>query len=117
MTPDEMKRRTKACAVRTVQVLECVGRGRSADVIVQQAIRSATSMAANYRAACLARSRAEFNAKLQIALEEADETQFWLEVLVDTGLCHGAEITQLHQEARELTAILMASLKTSRGVK
>jgi four helix bundle protein len=116
MTPEEMKRRTMAFAVAMVRELERVGPGRSADVIVRQAIRSSTSVAANYRAACLARSRAEFIAKLQIVLEEADESQLWLELLSETGIDDGVRFTALVQEARELTAMIMASLKTSRGL-
>ena len=116
MTPEEMKRRTKAFAVGMVKVLDGIARGRAGDVIIRQAIRSSTSVAANYRAACLARSKAEFNAKLQIALEEADESQLWLEILSEAGLDQGVGCRELHQEARELTAIFMASLKTSRGI-
>jgi four helix bundle protein len=116
MTPEGLKRRTKGFAVEVVKAVESVHSGRAADVIVRQLIRSATSVAANYRAGCVARSRAEFNAKLQIALEEADETQLWLEFLLETGLMDEGRFRILHQEARELTAILMASLKTSRGI-
>lgn len=116
MTPEDMKRRTKALAVKVIGAVETVPAHRTADVIVRQLIRSVTSVAANYRAACLGRSKAEFNAKLQIALEEADETQLWLEFLLETGLIAEDRFRALHQESRELTAILVASLKTSRGV-
>ena len=82
-------------------------------VLSKQIIRSATSIGANYRAACCARSKAEFIAKLQIAREESDETQYWLELILETsGLC---TLNKLLKESKELTAIFTAALKTSRS--
>lgn len=77
-------------------------------------IRSATSVGANYRAACRGRSVAEFIAKLGISIEEADETQYWLEVLIDADLIKTEQVVNLINEANELTAILTTSVKTAR---
>ena len=81
-----------------------------------QITASGTSVAANYRSACKARSRKEFIAKLGVAEEEADETQFWLELISDSGLIPIKRLESLHQEARELTAILAASRKSAANV-
>ena len=78
-----------------------------------QIIRSATSVAANYRAACRARSRAEFIAKIGVVEEEADETAFWLELIIDSGLLKDAKIRSLLTEAGELVAIMAASRKSA----
>jgi four helix bundle protein len=79
-----------------------------------QLAKSGTSAAANYRAAQVARSKAEFCAKLQIALEEADETQFWLGLIVEAEYLPAEMLSELCKEASELTAILVASLKSAR---
>jgi four helix bundle protein len=82
--------------------------------IVRQLTKSGTGMSANYHATCRARSRPEFIAKLGIVVEEADETEHWLKVLVDSGLAAGPELERFSREARELRAIFKASLDTSR---
>jgi len=115
MTPDELKRRTKMFAVRIVRFAEGLPDARSSSVLSRQLIRAGTSVGANYRAACLGRSRAEFNAKLQIVLEEADEAVYWLEVIEESGLVKGSDLDELKQEGKELTAIFVSSLKTSRS--
>jgi len=86
----------------------------SGQVIVKQLIRSATSVGANYRSACRARSKAEFIAKLQIALEESDETLYWLELLKELRLSDQFELEKVYAEGNELTAIFVSALKTSR---
>jgi four helix bundle protein len=78
-------------------------------------MRSATSVGANYRAACRARSNAEFIAKLGIVEEEADESGYWLEMIVDSGLMKIDRVKELIDEAGELTAIIVASIRTARG--
>ena len=83
--------------------------------IANQIMRSATSVAANYRAACRARSRAEFIAKIGVVEEEADETAFWLELIIDTSLCEQSQIEPLLKEASELVAIMAASRKSVIG--
>jgi four helix bundle protein len=82
----ELKDRAKAFAIRVIKMSDGLPRTRSANVIASQILRSATSMAANYRAVGRARSKAEFAAKLGIVVEEADETVFWLELLTDSGI-------------------------------
>lgn len=83
-------------------------------MIVRQLVRCATSVGANYRSACLARSRADFVAKLCIVAEEADESLYWMELLVESGLCAQDKWSALMQEARELTSVMLASIKTAR---
>jgi len=85
-----------------------------AEIIAGQMVRSGTSTGANYRAACRARSRAEFVAKIGVAEEEADETQYWLELLLETKLAKSETVRRLIAEATELVAILSASRKTAR---
>ena len=114
MNPEELKARTKAFAVRVVKMTEALPRKRSADIVARQLLRSATSVGANYRAACRARSRREFTAKIGIVTEEADESLYWLEILVETGLMDEAKLKNLIQEADELTAIFTTASYTAR---
>jgi four helix bundle protein len=110
---DQLKERTKQFAVRVVRVVEALPRKSSASVIGRQVLRSATSVAANYRAVCRSRSRDEFVAKLGIVIEEGDETIFWLEMLVDTGLVPIKRMAGLLDEANQLVAIFTASKRTA----
>ncbi|HKT51946.1 MAG TPA: four helix bundle protein [Candidatus Angelobacter sp.] len=89
-------------------------RTREANVLCQQVLRSATGMAANYRAAGRSRSKAEFVAKMGVVIEEADETVFWLEMLADSGLVRPQKLDKLQSEANELLAIFAASRRTAR---
>ena len=82
--------------------------------LASQVVRSGTSVAANYRAACRAKSTADFIAKMGIVEEEADETLFWLELLEESELVQAAKLTAIKQEANELIAITVASIKTAR---
>jgi four helix bundle protein len=86
VNPEELKARSKAFAVRVVKMAGALPKTRAADVVARQLIRSATSVGANYRAACRARSHKEFTARIGIVEEEADESLYWLEILVETGL-------------------------------
>jgi four helix bundle protein len=88
---------------------------RETNVINGQILRSATGMAANYRAVGLARSKAEFIAKLGIVIEEADETVFWREMLPDSGIVRAAKLRELLAEGNQLVAIFLASRKTARS--
>jgi four helix bundle protein len=81
MTPEKLKARTKAFALRVVKLVDAMPRSLAGQTIGRQLLRSATSVGANYRAACRAQSRAEFAAKLSIVVEEADKTLYWLELL------------------------------------
>ena len=114
MTPQQMKLRTKTFGIRTVRVVEKLPARRTAQTLGQQLLRSGTSVGANYRAACRARSDAECRAKLGICEEEADETVYWLELVSELGYIKAALLGELIKEANELLAIIVASIKTSR---
>jgi four helix bundle protein len=111
---DALKERTKQFAIRIVAVSRSLPRSREADVVAKQLLRSGTAVAANYRAVCRARSKAEFISKMGIVVEETDETVFWLELLGDTGLAPAAKLALLLKEANELVAICAASLRTAK---
>jgi four helix bundle protein len=110
----ELRARTKAFALRIIRMSQALPRSREANVIVQQVLRSATGMAANYRAAGRSRSKAEFIAKIGVVVEEADETVFWLEMLGESGIVQPAKLQNLLAEATQLVAIFTASRKTAR---
>ncbi len=112
MTPEELKQRTKAFGLSVIKLVDQLPQTRSANVIGNQLVRSATSVGANYRAACRARSKAEFAAKLGIVEEEADESAYWIEILIEAGMLPQNRITGMLQEANELVAIVVASLNT-----
>ena len=112
-----LKGRTKQFALRVIRLIEALPRTQTARVIGNQLLRSATSVAANYRAVCRARSQADFVHKLGIVEEEADESPFWLEIVVETNLMPAARVQDLIQEADELTAIFVASRKTAKKRK
>jgi four helix bundle protein len=113
-TPD-LKVRTKEFAVRVIRLADALPHRRSCDVIVKQLLRSATSVGANYRAACRARSTAEFCSKLGIVEEEADESVYWLETLVAAELVRPELLADLIAEANEILAMVVASIKTAKG--
>jgi four helix bundle protein len=115
MTTEELKQRTKSFAVRVTRLVDALPNTVKGRAIANQIMRSATSVAANYRAACRARSRAEFIAKIGVVEEEADETAFWLELIVDTDVCGESQIEPLLEEAGELVAIMAASRKSAIG--
>lgn len=117
MKSDDFKKRSKGFALRVIALVDALPQTRSADVLGKQLLRSATSVAANYRAACRARSTAEFIAKLGIVEEEADESHFWIEMIADVGLLKRERLEPLAQEANELTAMTVASIKTARRNK
>jgi len=110
-----LKDRTKLFALRIIRMSEAMPNTRAANVIANQILRSATSMAANYRAVGRARSKAEFVSKPGIVVEEADETLFWLELLADTGIIKASKLHGLLAEATELVSIFSASRSTARG--
>ena len=115
MSPEEMKDRMKVFAVRIVKLFQSLPRSEEARVIGRQFLKSGTSVGANYRAACRARSRAEFVAKMGIVMEEADETVFWLELLVAVGIMPAHRLNDLVREAEELLAIGGASIRTAKA--
>lgn len=109
-----LKDRTKQFAIRIVAGVRSLPASREGHVIGNQLLRSGTAVAANYRAVCRARSRAEFISKLSIVVEEADETVFWLELLSDTKVVPKGKLALLLKEANELLAICAASLRTAK---
>lgn len=115
MDAEELKGRTKAFAMDVIGVVEQLDRSRTADVMANQLIRSATSVAANYRAVCRARSKADFANKLGIVEEEVDESAFWLEMLVDCRYVRLENATPLLKEAGQLLRIIAASRITARN--
>lgn len=113
MNEPQMKDRTKHFALRILKMADALPTSRSGNAIANQVVRSGTSVAANYRALCRSKSRADFINKTSIAEEEADETAFWLDLILDAGLLTAARVKPLLDEAGEITAILVASRKTA----
>ncbi len=113
----DLKKRTKQFALRAIKLVESLPKTRTAKVIGDQLLRSSTSVPANYRASCRARSNAEFRAKLGIVEEETDESVFWIELLVDTKLVKLGRVEALMDEGNQLTAIWVKSINTARGGK
>ena len=112
--PEELRERTKQFAIRVIRLFRALPRTEEARVIGRQLLRAATSVAANYRAVCRARSRAEFTAKMGIVLEEADETLFWLDLLAAAGIVKKVRLCSLMEEAEELVRIFHSSIQTAR---
>lgn len=113
----ELAKRMKAFALRILRVADALPKTASGKAIAGQIARSGTSVAANFRAATRARSKAEFISKMHIACEEADETQFWIEMIEETQALPSERLRDLHRESSEITAILTASLKTAKKPK
>ena len=114
MKGDELKRRTKEFAHRCVKLAMALPKTPLGNHIRGQLIRCSTSVASNYRAACIAQSKASFISKLSIVIEEADESIFWLEFTIDENLLKKHIVEPLMKEAEELTAIFITSRKTDR---
>jgi four helix bundle protein len=114
MNPDELKQRTKSFGKRAIKLTESLPKNATSSVIGRQLLRSATSVGANYRAVCRARSRADFIAKLGIVEEECDESLYWLEMLVETNQIKPILVSGLMKEGEEILAIAVASAKTAR---
>ena len=110
----DLKNRTKAFALRIIKMCGAMPRSIAADVLARQLMRSGTSVAANYRAACRARSPREFVAKMGLIEEEADESALWLELITEAGVLPAPKTSALSEEANELTAIAVASIRTAR---
>jgi four helix bundle protein len=114
MTPEEMKRRTRHFGLRVIHLIQPLPRSIVNDTIARQLVKAATSVGANYRAACRARSVADFIAKLGIVEEEADESVYWLEMLTDADILPSAAVAELIEEGNEILAITVASIRTAR---
>jgi four helix bundle protein len=114
MTREQMKARTKNYAKRIVKLCEALPDKWVARTLGKQLLRSGTSVGANYRAVCRAKSTADFLNKLRIVEKECDESLFWMELLVECSLIKSARLNSLMQEANELLSIVVASAKTTR---
>jgi four helix bundle protein len=114
MNEQEFKDRTKRLALRVIRLVSTLPKSPATDVIGKQLLRSATSIGANYRAACRGRSPADVIAKLGIVEEEGDETLYWMELLVESGLIPAAKLAELMKETDEIVAMTVASIKTMR---
>ncbi len=115
MDEQAFKQRTKQLVLRVIELTEMLPRSRASEVIGRQLLRCATSVGANYRAACRGKSTADVLAKLAIVEEEADETADWLELLVESAIVGEEQISELLRETNEITAMVVASIKTLRG--
>jgi four helix bundle protein len=113
-SPEDLRRRTKKFALRVINLFRALPRTEEARVLGRQVLRSGTAIAANDRSACRARSRADFISKIGITVEEADETAFWLELMVDAGIFKRSKLESLLAEANELVRIFQASRATAR---
>ena len=114
-SPEELRQRTKVFALRIIKLFHALPNREDARVLGKQVLRSGTAVAANYRSACRARSRADFISKIGITVEEADETAFWLELLIDAGIVKRARLEGLLVEANELVRIFQASRTTAKS--
>ena len=113
MTERELLQRTKQFALRIFKLVGALPQTIQGRAVAAQLIRSGTSVAANYRAACRARSKPEFVAKLGVVEEEADESAFWLELIMETNLLSATKVEPLLSEASEIVAIMASSKKTA----
>lgn len=118
MTQEELKKRTKAFAVRVFKFLLKIDTTKSVNIISYQLLKSSSSVAANYRAACRAKSSSDFLYKLKVVDEETDESLFWLEFINDLEMeCDKMELVLLIKEANELVSIFSASIRTIKAKK
>ena len=114
---ESIKLRTKQFALRIIQLVQSLPKNPTAAVIGHQLLRSGTSVGANYRSACRTRSTADFISKMGIVEEEADESLFWMELLVENNLMKKEKLELLMQEADEILAITVSSIKTAKSRK
>ena len=114
MNKDEMKLRTKRFALQIIKLIEALPKRQTAEIIGRQLLRAGTSVGANYRAACRAKSSKDFISKMSIVEEELDESMYWMELLVESGNSESNKINALMKESDELLAITVSSIKTAR---
>ena len=117
MRPEELKKRTKQFALRIIKLFRNLPKGKDSEVIGMQLLRAGTSVGANYRAACKARSSADFISKITIVEEEADESAYWIELLIESGIIIKELLKDILKETNELTAIFTASGYTAKSNK
>ncbi|WP_197463626.1 four helix bundle protein [Desulfuromonas sp. DDH964] len=117
MDADEFKNRTRTFAIRVIRLEEALPKNQTAKVIGNQLLRCGTSVGANYRASCRAKSPADFIAKMAIVEEECDESIYWMELIAEAGLMNEKRLTDLKNEANEILSMVVASIKTARSRK
>jgi four helix bundle protein len=115
MNPEELKKRTKAFAVRVINLVDRLPNSKAANIIANQLVRSGTSVGANYRAACRAQSRADFISKLGTVEAEADETLYWMELLIESGKVKATALANLMRGAGEIRAMTVTSINPARS--
>lgn len=115
MDKTEFKRRTKRYGLQVIKLVQSLSEDRVARVMSNQLLRAATSVGANYRAACRAKSKADFVNKLKIVEEECDESLYWMELLIEAGLVPKGKLDPVMQEGDEILAITVASIKRVRA--
>jgi four helix bundle protein len=114
MDANEFRSRTKSFGLRIVKLTEALPKSQTCNVIGKQLLRCGTSVGANYRAACRAKSQADFIAKMKIVEEECDESVYWIEMLVESGQVKEHLVSDLLKEANEILAMVVAAIKTTR---
>ena len=117
MTEQEFKNRTKQIALRIIRLVESLPSSRSAEILGKQLLRSGTSIGANYRAACRGKSTADVLHKLSIVEEEADESLYWIELLIESDIVPESKLTTLHSDVNEIVAMTVTSIRTIRSRK
>ncbi|MEO8148263.1 MAG: four helix bundle protein [Bacteroidia bacterium] len=110
---EAFKQRTKTFALRTIKLFHSLPKTDEARIIGKQLLRSSTSVAANYRAACRARSEAEFHSKISIVVEEADESAFWMELIIEADIMKKERVDSLLKEANEILAVMSKARSTT----
>jgi four helix bundle protein len=117
MKPDDFKQRTRTFGLRVIRLVKALPKSTMGSVIGRQLLRCGTSVVANYRAACRARSRADFVAKMKIVEEECDESLYWIELLKESGEIEAHLLKDLIEEADAILSLVVASIKTARSRK
>jgi four helix bundle protein len=115
MNPDDFAKRTYAYSLQIARLIQTLNKSSANAILSTQLLRASTSVGANYRAACRARSRAEFLAKMGIVEEEADESLYWLELLRDSGAIEASTARSVAQEGKEILSMTVQSIKTARS--
>jgi four helix bundle protein len=115
MNPEDLRTRTRAFALRIIRLAESLPNTPTAKVIRNQMLRCGSSVGANYRAACRAKSKADFVSKMGTVEEEADETMYWMELLIDAEIVNGDRVADLLDEADQILSIVISSIKTAKG--
>ena len=115
MFSQEMQKRTRTFSLRILRLCFSLPRNMEPMVLGKQLLRCATSVGANYRAACHAKSRADFLSKIKTCEEEADECEYWLDLLIDAGIIHGDAVADIRREAHEIASILASAAKNTKN--